>query len=176
MSQYQLPNYPITQITQLPNYEILLMSRIVLVLTTVPSDALGEELATALVSERLAACVNIGAAMTSIYRWKGSVERETERQLVIKTTVGSGDSRSAAHQRTALVRAAGVRGHRGLWRQRRISEMDLAESQSSNRASCKMWPSARLEPGTRSACDKISAACRTSSTSSSTAIATCSTS
>jgi periplasmic divalent cation tolerance protein len=62
------------------------MSRIVLVLTTVPSDALGEELATALVTEHLAACVNIGAPMTSIYRWKGNVERETERQLVIKTT------------------------------------------------------------------------------------------
>jgi len=63
------------------------MSRIVLVLTTVPSDALGEEIATALVAERLAACVNISAPMTSIYRWKGNVERDTERQLVIKTTV-----------------------------------------------------------------------------------------
>jgi periplasmic divalent cation tolerance protein len=62
------------------------MSRIVLILTTVPSDALGEELATALVAERFAACVNIGAPTTSIYRWKGQVERETERQLVIKTT------------------------------------------------------------------------------------------
>jgi periplasmic divalent cation tolerance protein len=93
MSQYQLPNYPITR---LPNYEILLMSPIVLVLTTVPSDALGEELATALVTERLAACVNVGAAMTSIYRWKGSVERETERQLVIKTTA---DRVTAVQQR-----------------------------------------------------------------------------
>jgi periplasmic divalent cation tolerance protein len=55
------------------------MSRVVLVLTTVPSDAVGEEIATALVTERLAACVNI-------YRWKGNVERDTERQLVIKTT------------------------------------------------------------------------------------------
>jgi periplasmic divalent cation tolerance protein len=62
------------------------MSRIVLILTSVPSDAVGEELATALVTERLAACVNVGAAMTSIYRWKSKVERETERQLVIKTT------------------------------------------------------------------------------------------
>jgi periplasmic divalent cation tolerance protein len=63
-----------------------MISRIVLILTTVPTDALGEELATALVTERLAACVNVGAPMTSIYRWKGQVERETERQLVIKTT------------------------------------------------------------------------------------------
>ena len=58
----------------------------VIVLTTVPSDALGEEIAAALVGDRLAACVNIGAPMTSIYRWKDKVERETERQLVIKTT------------------------------------------------------------------------------------------
>jgi periplasmic divalent cation tolerance protein len=58
----------------------------VIVLTTVPSDALGEEIAAALIADRLAACVNIGAPMTSIYRWKDKVERETERQLVIKTT------------------------------------------------------------------------------------------
>src|SRR5262245_43424214 len=62
------------------------MSRIVLGLTSVPAEALGEEIATALVSERLAACVTISAPMTSIYRWKGNVERDVERQLVIKTT------------------------------------------------------------------------------------------
>ena len=61
-------------------------SRVVLILTTVPSDVLGQEIATALVSERLAACVNIGSPMTSIYRWKGSVEREAEHQVTIKTT------------------------------------------------------------------------------------------
>jgi periplasmic divalent cation tolerance protein len=58
----------------------------VIVLTTVPSDALGEKIAAALVGDRLAACVNIGAPMTSVYRWKDKVERESERQLVIKTT------------------------------------------------------------------------------------------
>jgi periplasmic divalent cation tolerance protein len=73
-----------------------IMSRIVLVLTTVPSDALGEEIATALVTERLAACVTTGAAMTSIYRWKGKVEREVERQLVIKTAA---DRVTAVQQR-----------------------------------------------------------------------------
>jgi periplasmic divalent cation tolerance protein len=65
---------------------------VVLVLTTVPGDALGEEIAAALVNERLAACVNIGPAMTSVYRWKGSVERETERQVVIKTTADQVDA------------------------------------------------------------------------------------
>jgi len=58
----------------------------VLILTTVPSESLGEQIARVLVGERLAACVNIGAPMTSIYRWKGDVERETELQLTIKTT------------------------------------------------------------------------------------------
>jgi periplasmic divalent cation tolerance protein len=58
----------------------------VLILTTVPDDDLGDVIARALVDERLAACVNIGAAMTSVYRWKGSIERDVERQLVIKTT------------------------------------------------------------------------------------------
>jgi periplasmic divalent cation tolerance protein len=76
------------------NYEI--RNSVVLVLTTVPSEALGEEIARALVTERLAACVNVGAAMNSIYRWKEDIEQETERQLVIKTTadrVGSVEQR-----------------------------------------------------------------------------------
>jgi periplasmic divalent cation tolerance protein len=62
------------------------MSRIVLVLTTVPAGSLAEEIACVLVTERLAACVNVASPMTSFYRWKGNVERDTECQLVIKTT------------------------------------------------------------------------------------------
>lgn len=58
---------------------------LVIVLTTVPDDGSGEELARTLVEERLAACVNVHAPMVSIYRWRGQVEREGERQLVIKT-------------------------------------------------------------------------------------------
>lgn len=62
------------------------MTEIVLVLTTVSSVQLGEQIAKTLVEERLAACVNIGAAMRSIYRWHGRVEEGEEFQLVIKTT------------------------------------------------------------------------------------------
>jgi periplasmic divalent cation tolerance protein len=57
----------------------------VIVLTTVPSADSGEEIGRTLVDERLAACVNVLPAMTSIYRWKGSVQRDSECQLLIKT-------------------------------------------------------------------------------------------
>jgi periplasmic divalent cation tolerance protein len=62
------------------------MTDLILVMTTMPDDDRAEQLATTLVGEGLAACVNVHGAMTSIYRWKGAVEREAERQLVIKTT------------------------------------------------------------------------------------------
>lgn len=59
---------------------------VVLVLSTVPDDASAETIARTLVEEKLAACVNVLPPMLSIYRWKGAVERDTERQLVMKTT------------------------------------------------------------------------------------------
>jgi periplasmic divalent cation tolerance protein len=62
------------------------MSNLVIVLTTMPDGEKIDELARALVRERLAACVNVHASMTSIYRWKAEIERERERQIVIKTT------------------------------------------------------------------------------------------
>ena len=59
----------------------------VLVLTTLPPDARDSaEFARLLVEERLAACVNILPPMESVYRWEGRVERESERQILIKTT------------------------------------------------------------------------------------------
>jgi len=62
------------------------MADLILILTTMPDDDRVQALATTLVDEGLAACVNVHAAMVSTYRWKGQVEREPERQLVIKTT------------------------------------------------------------------------------------------
>ena len=62
------------------------MTDVVIVLTTVPDEDLGEQIARACVDERLAACVTIGAPMTSVYRWNGAVTRERELPLTIKTT------------------------------------------------------------------------------------------
>ena len=62
------------------------MRDVVVVLTTMPDDPRADEVATRIVDERLAACVNVIGPMTSMYRWKGAVEREMERQLVMKTT------------------------------------------------------------------------------------------
>ncbi len=61
-------------------------SEYVIVLTTIPSDADGAGFGQSLVSERLAACVNVLPAMESVYRWEGRVEQESERQVVIKTS------------------------------------------------------------------------------------------
>ena len=57
----------------------------IIVLTTFPDLAGAESLARGLVSEKLAACVNILPSMTSIYRWQGEIETGREHQLVIKT-------------------------------------------------------------------------------------------
>lgn len=62
------------------------MTDVVLILTTVPAGDRGGEIARALVDERLAACVNVLPPMTSFYRWRGAVERESESQVIIKTT------------------------------------------------------------------------------------------
>ena len=48
--------------------------------------ASAESLARALVDARVAACVNVLPAITSIYRWQGEVSRDEEALLLIKTT------------------------------------------------------------------------------------------
>lgn len=57
-----------------------------LVLCTCPDVETAERLATLLVEGRLAACINIVPAVTSIYRWQGAIEKETEVLLIIKTS------------------------------------------------------------------------------------------
>jgi periplasmic divalent cation tolerance protein len=59
--------------------------KIVLV-TTCESVAEADKIASALVENRLAACVNILPGVSSVYRWKGTVERVSEIILLIKTS------------------------------------------------------------------------------------------
>jgi periplasmic divalent cation tolerance protein len=61
------------------------MTDLILVLTTAPEEE-AETIARTLVEEHLAACVNVHSPMTSLYWWKGKIERDTESQVVIKTT------------------------------------------------------------------------------------------
>ncbi|MDE1798604.1 MAG: divalent-cation tolerance protein CutA [Candidatus Micrarchaeota archaeon] len=55
-----------------------------LVLTTVSSRAQARQMASALVSARLAACVSFHP-VTSLFRWKGKVKFASEYALEIKT-------------------------------------------------------------------------------------------
>ena len=58
----------------------------VIVLTTIGIAADWKTLASRLVDEGLAACVNVLPEMDSVYRWQGKLEVDRERQVVIKTT------------------------------------------------------------------------------------------
>jgi periplasmic divalent cation tolerance protein len=59
-------------------------SDFIVVLVTSPSAEEGEKLASTLIDERLAACVNV-IPVTSFFRWEGKACKESERLLVIKT-------------------------------------------------------------------------------------------
>jgi periplasmic divalent cation tolerance protein len=57
----------------------------VVVLVTVPSEDVAVKLANALVSEKLAACVNILPSVRSIYSWQGTVCDDSELLCVLKS-------------------------------------------------------------------------------------------
>jgi len=57
------------------------------VLTTVKDRAEAKRLAERLVSEKLAACVSAIPNVTSVYRWRGKVERAREVLVVAKTSM-----------------------------------------------------------------------------------------
>jgi len=61
------------------------MSDRLVVLSTVGRAEDAERIARALVERRLAACVNVVPGLVSVYRWKGNVEKDDERLLLIKT-------------------------------------------------------------------------------------------
>jgi len=56
------------------------------VLCTCPDEATATGIATALLAEELAACVNCVAGIRSMYRWAGQIRDDAEVLLVIKTS------------------------------------------------------------------------------------------
>lgn len=59
--------------------------RVSIVTTTVADPARAQQIAQALVQDRLAACVQI-EPITSVYRWAGAVHQDAEQRLVCKTS------------------------------------------------------------------------------------------
>ena len=57
----------------------------VVVLVTCPNIAVAKRIASSLVKNRLAACVNIVPHVESVFSWKGKIERCQEALLVMKT-------------------------------------------------------------------------------------------
>ena len=79
-----------------------------LIISTAGSREEASRIATALVSEQLAACVNILGPIESIYRWQAKVEIAQEFLMLVKTT--------AARSSEAVVRI------------RELHSYDLAEA------------------------------------------------
>jgi periplasmic divalent cation tolerance protein len=61
------------------------MTDFIVVFVTVSSRDEGKKIASALLEERLVACVNIIPSINSIYRWQGKICDDEEILLIIKT-------------------------------------------------------------------------------------------
>lgn len=62
------------------------MADFLTVLTTTDTAESAEALARGAVENRVAACAQITAPVTSVYRWEGAVETEREWQVLFKTS------------------------------------------------------------------------------------------
>ena len=71
-------------------------SETLLVFTNLPDRETALTLARGLVERRLAACVNVLGACTSVYRWKGEIEQADEVPVLVKTRSARYDEVEAA--------------------------------------------------------------------------------
>lgn len=77
--------------------------QISLLYITVEDKSAALELADALLGEKLIACANILPPMTSIFRWEGQMQQESEVAMIAKTT--------ADRQEAAMARIAELHGY-----------------------------------------------------------------
>jgi periplasmic divalent cation tolerance protein len=61
-------------------------AQILVVLVTTPSRREAVRIGDAVVKQKLAACANVLSSVTSIFRWKGRIEKSREALLIMKTT------------------------------------------------------------------------------------------
>ncbi len=61
------------------------MQEYLVVLVTAPSVEVGQQIANAVLEQKLAACVNIVPGVSSIFFWQGQVQQDQEVLLIIKT-------------------------------------------------------------------------------------------
>ena len=93
------------------------MSAHIVVLVTCPGRVQARKLAKALVSKRLAACVNIVPGVESLFWWDGKLDRAREALLIIKTTARAFPSLTRAicalhaYQVPEIIALPIVRGH-----------------------------------------------------------------
>ena len=57
----------------------------IVVMITVPSKEVGEQIANALLEQNLAACVNIISPIRSLYMWEGKICDDEELLLIVKS-------------------------------------------------------------------------------------------
>jgi periplasmic divalent cation tolerance protein len=69
---------------------------LILILTHAPDIECAKIIAKSLLAEKLAACINIGSPVLSVYEWESSMHETQEIPLVIKT--------SLAHQERLIER------------------------------------------------------------------------
>lgn len=71
------------------------MDEAIFLYTTWPDAETAQDCASRAVEQRLAACANLMAPMTSIYRWEGQIEKATETPMILKTTRGQAEALKA---------------------------------------------------------------------------------
>lgn len=72
-------------VTQIVRWPYPMQVSALICFSTCPDADTAERIASALVDERLAACVNILPGVRSVYRWQDAVERAEEVLLLVKT-------------------------------------------------------------------------------------------
>ncbi|MBU6372027.1 MAG: divalent cation tolerance protein CutA [Alphaproteobacteria bacterium] len=68
------------------------MEKAVVFYTTWPDAGAAERCGRDLLARRLAACVNIGPEITSLYRWREAVETGRETVMLVKTVARQAES------------------------------------------------------------------------------------